>query len=211
MTNQNNGKREGEIVPFEQKVTTFRTMLDKLRPGIEDVLPKHIDVSHLLRVAMGTIRQNPKLLDCSGVSVMKALMNCAILGLEPDGVLGHAYLVPFADECQIIIGYKGLLKLARQSGEISTIEAHAVRHGDEFKYARGTSPFLKHVPLEAPLVMHEGERRSEHPDPDWMPGYITHFYSVVKMKDGSTQFEVMQLWEVHRIRNSSQGDMTAIK
>ena len=222
--NEGNGKelpqrKEGEVVPFQKKVETFRTMLERSKAQIALAVPKHIRPDRLIRIAMTTIQQNPKLLDCDQLSVLKSMMQAAALGLEPDGVLGHAYLVPFYNsrkkghDCQLIVGYKGLLKLARQSGQVSQIEAHAVRVGDDFKFAFGTDAFLKHKPLEPRIVEFTDDdgvvRRG--PDADWAPGEITHFYAVCRLNDGSSQFDVMQTWEVDQIRDESQGYQSAMR
>ena len=78
------------------------------------------------------MQRTPKLLECTRESLLACIVQCAQLGLEPDGLLGQAYLIPFYNgrknryECQLIVGYKGLLKLARQSAEISSL---GQRHG----------------------------------------------------------------------------------
>jgi recombination protein RecT len=58
-------------------------------------LPKHLTPDRLLRVAMTSIQQNPRLLDCTQESLLKSVIICAQLGLEPDGIIGGAYLVPY--------------------------------------------------------------------------------------------------------------------
>lgn len=210
---------KGEMVPFKAKVDSFRALMEKAKPQIAMAIPKHIKPERLMRIVMTAIQNTPKLADCYQLSLLKCVLQAAALGLEPDGLLGHAYLVPFNNakerriDCQLIVGYKGFLKLARQSGEIASIEAHVVRVGDDFKYAFGTDGFLKHKPAEAPLVEIEVEkdRKAMVPDDTWRRGAVTHFYSVVKMKDGTSQFEVMPVWEVLEIRDASQGYQAALK
>jgi recombination protein RecT len=114
-------------------------------------------------------------------------MACAQLGLEPDGVLGQAYLVPFRGKVQFIAGYRGLLTLARNSGEISSIQAHEVCQNDEFSYGYGLNEHLDHKPAE-------GER-----------GEVTHFYAYAKFKDGGHVFEVMTRRQVEAVRDKSEG------
>ena len=48
-------------------------------------------------------------------------MRCAQLGLEPGSGMGQAYLIPFKDECQFIIGYRGLLNLVYRSGHLRSL------------------------------------------------------------------------------------------
>ena len=58
------------------------------------------------------------------------------LGLEPGGALGEGYLVPYGSTCQFIPGYRGLIALARRSGQIVSLEAHVVHQHDTFKIGR---------------------------------------------------------------------------
>src|ERR1700751_4253441 len=74
---------------------TVRQALEKMIPQFQLALPKHITPQRMLRVAMTAIQNTPKLLDCDRHSLYAAIMKAAQLGLEPDGILGQAYLIPF--------------------------------------------------------------------------------------------------------------------
>ena len=209
-----------QLTVIEQKFQNIRGLLAQNMKAIAAALPGHIKPERIARVTMNAIQKNPKLLECTQDSFLYCVLGAAALGLEPDGLLGQAYLVPFFDNktkkliCTLIPGYRGLMKLGRQSGEIATIDAHEVCLGDAFDYRYGSDPMLKHRPAEAPIVEVEvdaGKPKVMMPDPDWMPGAITHFYAIAKMKDGSVQFVVMQKWEVNEIRNESAGYKNAIE
>lgn len=139
-------------------------------------LPKHITPDRLIRVALNCIRKTPKLLDCTPESLFGAIIEASALGLEPNGVLGHAYLVPYKTECTLIPGYKGLIDLCRRSSTISTLTAEVVYKGDKFAYQLGDDPFIKHIPND------EDVKRHEKP--------ITHVYVVVQLRDGGVQRKV---------------------
>lgn len=114
------------------------------------------------------------------------------MGLEPNTALGHAYLVPFKNrkqertDCQLIIGYKGLIDLARRSGNIISIAAHEVCEQDYFEWEYGIDEKLSHRP--AP-----GDR-----------GKVIYFYAIAHMKDGGHAFEVMSRQDVEIVMRSSQ-------
>lgn len=183
----NNRQQNGKQLAVKQQADTVRGALEKLKPQLAMALPKHLTPERLLRVTMTAVQNTPKLLDCDRTSLFAAVMTCAQLGLEPDGVLGQAYLVPFRGKVQFIPGYKGFLTLARNSGEISSIQAHEVCENDEFDYAYGLDERLHHRPAE-------GER-----------GEVTHFYAYAKFKDGGHVFEVMTLTQVEAVRDNSEG------
>lgn len=183
---------ETKLVSQRDRVLTVRNLILANKDQIAMALPRFMNADRLVRTALTTISTTPELANCTARSLVGAVMQCAQLGLEP-GILGMAYLIPFRNnrtntiEVQFIPGYKGLLAIARRSGEISTIQAHTVHAKDAFKYQFGSDPFLKHTPSE------DAER-----------GAVTHFYAVSRLKDGGVQFEVMTKAEIdqHRDRYS---------
>jgi recombination protein RecT len=88
--------------PPVKPIDTVRAALEKMKSQFQMVLPKHITAERLFRVAMTAIQQTPKLLDCDRQSLYSAVMRSAQLGLEPDGILGQAYLIPFNGKVQFI-------------------------------------------------------------------------------------------------------------
>jgi recombination protein RecT len=183
-----------EILPFQKKVASVRKLLERFKPQMALALPRHLNPDRMLRVALTAIQRNPKLLECTQTSLLAAIMQGAQLGLETDGVLGEAHLVPYGKTVQFIPGYKGLMKLARNSREISTIFASEVYLKDTFSFAYGLDPKLDHVPS------YEEEA-----------GPIIAFYAVSKLKDGGAQFLVMWKRQVEAIRNKSAGYIAAKK
>ncbi|WP_378210041.1 recombination protein RecT [Anoxybacteroides rupiense] len=171
---------------------TIAAYLKKMGPEIEKALPKHMDADRMARIALTTIRTNPKLLECSVPSLLGAVMQAAQLGLEP-GLIGHCYLVPFKNgktgqsDVQFIIGYKGMIDLARRSGQIENIYAHAVYSNDEFDYELGLEPKLKHKPCM------NGDR-----------GEFIGVYAVAHFKGGGYQFEFMPKEEIEKRRKRSK-------
>jgi len=167
---------------------------------IKAVIPQHMTSERILKIALGAIRTTPKLQEATSVSLFGAVVTCAQLGLEPNTPNGHAYLIPFRNnaqnrtDVQVIVGYRGLIDLARRSGQIVSISAHAVYSNDEFSYEYGLDEHCKHVPAI------DGDR-----------GEITHFYAVAKLVGGGYAFEVMSRAGVEKIRDNSQNWKTAVK
>lgn len=177
----------------QQKIKTIRDLFERAKPQIALAVPKHLTPERIMRVAMTAIQRTPKLLDCDAQSLLASVMQCAQLGLEPDGILGHAYLVPFKNnkrggilEAQFMIGYKGLISLARRSGEVSSINAQVVYSNDEFDYSYGLDEKLFHRPTT-------GER-----------GRPIAAYCVARFKDGGHAFEVMTYEDIESIRKRSK-------
>ena len=131
-----------------KKENKSKTIFDVIQAGAKQfatALPKHINSDRFVRIAITTIRQNPKLAQCNQESLLGALMVSAQLGLEP-GVLGQCYLIPYGRECQFQIGYKGMIDLLRRSGQLKDIYAYSVYENDEFEMTYGLDRDLKHKP-----------------------------------------------------------------
>lgn len=186
-------RKTSKMVARDAGFGNVRKFFESQRKAIMDVLPKHISPDRLIGIALGALRATPKLLECKVESLLSALVQCAQLGLEPNTPLGHAYLIPFENrrrntvEVQIILGYKGLIDLARRSGQVISIAAHEVCERDHFVYEYGLYEKLEHRP---PLT---GDR-----------GKVIAFYAVAKLKDGGHAFEVMSKDQVDAIRDASQ-------
>lgn len=176
----------------------------KVQAQIKAALPRHMTAERMARIATTEMRKVPKLGQCDPMSFLGAVIQCAQLGLEPGNALGHAYILPFEKrkkvggqwvtervEAQVIIGYRGMIDLARRSGQIISIDARAVYDGDKFTCELGLDAKLTH-------------------EPDWQnpnrarPDALRFVYAVAKLKDGGVQFDVMSRAEVEGVRARSK-------
>ena len=157
-----------------------KTIFDIIQAGAKQfatALPKHINTDRFVRIAITTIRQNPKLAQCSQESLLGALMVSAQLGLEP-GTLGQCYLIPYGRECQFQIGYKGMIELLRRSGQLKDIYAYSVYENDDFEITYGLDRNLIHKPNLA------------------NKGNFLGCYCVAILKDDTRAFEYMTKEEI---------------
>lgn len=180
-----------------RQVKTVQELLnnDMARQQLATVAAEHMKPQQMMRLMAGAIQKTPKLAQCEPITLLGAMMTCASLGLQPNTPLGHAYLIPFENkrkgitEVQLIIGYKGMIDLARRSGSVVNIHADVVYQGDEFSYEYGSNQHLRHVP--------GGNRDTP-----------THAYCHAKLTDGEA-FIVLPYEVVLGIRDQSQGYKTA--
>lgn len=162
-----------------------QVLSDQFKKQLALAVPKHLNADRMARIAATEVRKNKALLNTEPTSFLGSVMQAAQLGLEPGSALGQAYLVPYGNQCQLIIGYKGMIDLARRSGQILSLNAYAVREGDDFNFQLGLKPDIHHVPrLEA----------------DRIKKPITYVYAVATLKGGGYQFEVMSRAEVEAVR-----------
>lgn len=172
-----------------------RALVERQMPELKRAIPRGIDPNRFARVALTTFQQVPALLDCTPASLLGAMMQAAAWGLELDPVLGMAYLVPYREKAQLIIGYQGLIELARRSGEVRNVIPRAVHERDHFRYSFGLDETLDHTPCE-----------------DTDPGKLIAVYAIAYLHDGAIKkargvpwkvFDVMTLAEVEQHRERS--------
>jgi hypothetical protein len=109
----------------------FRETVERMRPELVKSLRDDAAVDILTRHYMTAIRLNPQLMECSQDSLLAALLLSAQVRMEP-GPLGHVYLVPYKRECVWMLGYTGILELARRSERVGALAARVVWDCDEY-------------------------------------------------------------------------------
>jgi recombination protein RecT len=109
----------------------FRETVERMRPELVKSLRDDAAVDILTRHYMTAIRLNPQLMECSQDSLLAALLLSAQVRMEP-GPLGHVYLVPYKRECVWMLGYTGILELARRSERVGALKATVVWDCDTY-------------------------------------------------------------------------------
>lgn len=179
----------GEIVPKNQQPKSLAGLLQKMGPELSKALPKHVDPDRMSRIALTALRTNPRLQQCSSGSFLGSVLSAAQLGLEVNTPLGHAYLIPYKNECTLQLGYQGMIDLVRRTKTISDIYAEIVYEGDEFEVQLGLNRDIKHTPSN------DAEREDKP---------MTHVYAVAHLKDGGATFVVLTRKQVEKYRKRSR-------
>ena len=115
--------------------------------AIESMLPPGMDPKRFLRTtvnAISTHAQADQLMQADRASLFNACQKAAGDGLLLDGK--EATLVTFKNQATYMPMVQGLVKLARNSGEITTIIAHVVYKDDKFQYRPGIDEQPMHSP-----------------------------------------------------------------
>lgn len=170
------------IVVIEDTITSA---LPKLRQLMPSQLLDKPDI--FLRSVMMAMRQTPALVTCTPQSIIISVAQACALGLPPNTPLGLSYLVPFKEQCQLIPGYKGLIRLAIQSGEVVDVQPRVVYEGQPFKIKYGLIEDIDHEPT---LV-------------DFSDDKIVGAYAVAKLANGEKKFDFMYKQEIDKIRARS--------
>jgi len=175
---------------------TLKNFLESaaVKAKLAEVANKVMKPEDLIRMALMAISRNPDIAKCTQASIVRALIDAAELGIQPGGTMGRGYLVPrmnkkvepWAMECCFDPGWRGLIDVARRSGEIARIEAHVVYQRDLFRVTYGVESKIVHEPVL------EGDA-----------GPIVAAYAVAFFKDGTYQAEVLRKADIDKIQKSS--------
>lgn len=193
MTDQRNKPAQ---VPVVAQVDSFvgSVLTRDRRDSLFASLPAHVKPERFERNLVTAVQNHPRLLQCDAQAVFNEVAKAAALGLYLDPTLGEAYLITGWSGTekrlvpQLRLGYRGLIKLGRQSGEIAAIYAHAVHENDRFEVSMGTDLQLIHQP----------DFRHDR-------GAARLYYAVVKYRDGTVDFEPMSVEDIRVIRDRSDG------
>lgn len=188
-------ERQAET-PKVRAVTVYdqtRDFLEQRMNEFKIALPTHIPAERFVRTALTAINATPNILKEFDQPSMRMSLGLACLKAAQDGLIfdgREAALVMFrtkeGPKVQYMPMVYGLMKKARNSGEISSIEAHVICAGDEFTYELGDNERLIHKPNLK------------------IRGEAIGVYSVAKLKDGTIQREVMSRQEVEAVRKRSR-------
>lgn len=172
----------GEPKKKKNPVAAFSDFLDTYKPQLALALPKHVTADRMARLAVTAFSKSPELQQCDALSIVASVMTAAVLGLEI-GVEGQGYLVPYKHRgqyrCQFIPGWKGLVDLVARSGR-ATVWTGAVFEGDEFDYALGDTPFIRHRP---------GIEND--------PKKLQFVYAVGRVRDA--EYPVIEVWRIGKV------------
>lgn len=170
----------------------LKSLIEGNWPRIAAVLPNHMSAERMMQLAISTINKNPKLAQCDAASILSCFMTASSLGLEPNDVngLGQCYIIPYGKTATFVPGYRGLYKLALNSGEIESITVEAVYEGDEFDYQMGDDAHITHKP----------SMTAEH-----SPEKLVCCYCITRLKNGGIQRSVMGKRDIEKRRKASKG------
>jgi phage RecT family recombinase len=159
---------------------------------LRKILSKTMEAERYVRIVLYAIERTPGLQSCSRGSLVRCLLQAASYGLEPTGLFGGAWMIPFQDKAanvshaQLILSYVGLMRLVRMSGEVAMIDAQLVRGEDNFELVYGSSPKFLHQPK-----FDGGDCR------------LAYAYATLK-EEGGLKVEVMTKDEIEGIRKRSR-------
>jgi recombination protein RecT len=184
----------------DTQIKTWCQALDLAAPKFQEIAARRHGVTWAeeSQFAMQAINANPALAVCTPATIQAAVINIAAIGLTLNPALGYAYLVPenvkrtvngkdaWVPECMLRVSFKGLLKIATDSGSIAWARAEIVKANDVFTY-RG--------PCEKP---------SHEMNPFGDRGATVGVYCVAKTSQGDFLTDTMPAQEIEKIKAAAK-------
>ncbi len=180
------------------KPPSFGAELATKAAAFKQALPPGINPEKFSRIVMTAVQRTPDLLRADRQSLWNACVQAAADGLIPDGREGALVVYKtkkkdangreeWIEAVQFLPMVAGIKKRVRQSGEIATWDAYVVHKKDDFDFALGDDPFIRHKPFM-----------------DGDPGPIIAAYSVATLKTGEKSREVMTKAQLDRVKAASK-------
>jgi recombination protein RecT len=136
-----NMSREQMVEAWEK----IRVGLDGKRAEIEPILSGGLTWERIQGDARHYLAGHPDALSATTATLVRSICDIAQSGLRL-GFNGEASILVFKNAAQPSPGYKGMIKLAMQSGHYASVRAAVVYSADEFDYDLGTESYLRHKP-----------------------------------------------------------------
>ena len=129
------------------RLTTLEFVeLPATRQKLAKVQTKALDPEKIVRLTLNAMQKTPKLKATTMESMLGCMMTATSLGLEPNTVLEHAWIIPYQNrrkgrdgkwysalEAQFMIGYRGYVALAYRFPDLAVMRADAICDNDTYE------------------------------------------------------------------------------
>lgn len=102
----------------------------------ETLVPNPKDLARIQSGFLTAFETTPELRDCTETSIIKAYLDCCHLGLVP-GPLGECGIVPKGKRALMWPEYKGLIRLAKEAGDVEDVYGEPVYEKDDLEIVNG--------------------------------------------------------------------------
>lgn len=186
---------------MSEQQLTWPQVIDNIAPKFNEIASrsKLVTWAEESQFAIQAIQKNEKLAQCQTHTVQNAVINVAAVGLTLNPALGYAYLVPESEKikntegreiwvqvCQLRVSFKGLLKIATDSGSILWAKAEVVKSNDQFTYCG---------PCDLPR--HEMNAFGDR-------GATIGAYCIAKTHQGDYLVDIMGMEDINKIKNAAK-------
>lgn len=169
---------------MSSKIEDLKISIEKLKDQIVPIMKE--DTGKFIQVVCNYVEANPKVADATSASIFAAILKAAQCSLYIDGQ--ESSIVAFSGNATLMTGYKGILKMVRNSGELASINAGVAYEKDKFEY---------YVDERGEHIMHQPAFVKDR-------GLPIMTYCIARTKGNKEPYiEVMPEEEIEKCKNSS--------
>lgn len=183
-----------ELMPYESAISSAKNRFQAI---VNQTAEKSVTYERECIFAAQALMKTDyamKVANANPQSVQLAMINVASTGLTLNPANAYAYLVPRDGQIVLDISYKGLIKIATDSGSILWARADVVYDTDTFTY---------HGPASIPDHQADPFKADR--------GEVIGAYCIAKTKDGDILTEVMSRADIEKVRDKSTAYVKAKK
>jgi recombination protein RecT len=145
-----------------------------------------MDADRFILGVQTAIQKNPALLQCDPKSVLLAAYDAAELGINLSPSLALGFLIPYGNQCNFQVSYRGLIQKSYETKAVKSFFAEVVYENDTFQRQFAPKRNLLHAPAD-------GDR-----------GEIIGAYAFIEFVDGTIDWEFMTTEQIERRRKHSK-------
>ena len=180
-------------------LVAFKAQLDSRMEQFTHALPAHMPAERFARVVLTAVQNNPDLLTADRQALWNACMRAAQDGLLPDGREGAIVVYNTREKdrsgswvtvakAQWMPMVYGIMKKARNSGQIATITARVVYAGDTYRY----------------WIDEHGEHLLYEPSETADRNVVRSVFAMAKTKEGELLVEPLTPADIEKVRQVSR-------
>jgi phage RecT family recombinase len=189
---QNRNQNQNQLSKADQ----VKPLLLAAQKQITSLLQDDIKAKKFMAAAL-VVAGNKNLKKCDSHSIVQALIGVAVADLSVDPNIGHAYLVPYGDNVQLQIGYKGFIQLLFRAGWM--VKCFPVYNCDKFSI---TFDGWKNTVVMEPDI----DNRDEG-DRDWVLDNLRGIWTIARhsaTQEESSMFVPKSVIEKLRLNSPNQ-------
>jgi recombination protein RecT len=199
----NGASKNAPVVMAAQQIKKARKEFEQMATRTKSQLVFEREAKFALEI----IQNSEKLQSCDPATVYSSIVNVSALGLSLNPVLGEAALIPRwnrnkrMNDCTLSPMYRGLVRLATESGRVTHVKAELVFELDEIDMSLGANPDIKHNPMPS-IIGGEAERVVDFINRE--RNKLRAVYVVAHLNDESKIIGVMSYDEILKVAMCSE-------
>ena len=97
------------ITVFQRSATTVSKFIQANAAALKAALPAQLPPDRFARIMVQAVSQSEALARCNAGSLIRSALVAGMLGLEVNTPQQHAFLIAYADQATLQIGWRGLV------------------------------------------------------------------------------------------------------